>query len=378
MTYDLVLRGGRIIDPSQNLDLIGDLAFAGGRVIALGPRLEAPAGADLRDVSGCLVTPGLIDLHTHVYWGGTSLGVDADQLARSGAVTTCVDAGSAGPGNFAGFRRHVIETAAVRIIPFLHISFAGIFGFSSRVMVGESADLRLLSMVDALAVARDHRDLIAGIKVRVGFNASGASGLAPLTMARQVAEAANLPMMVHIDMPPPGLAEVLALMRKGDILTHAFRPFPNCAANAQGGVEPAVLGARERGILFDIGHGMGSFSFDVARALLGNAFQPDCISSDVHALCINGPAYDLLTTMSKFLLLGMPLHAVIRAATQQPAVALRRPTLGTLRPGGIGDASIIGVRKGQFEFANSVGVHLQAGERLIAEGVVIAGRWFHP
>jgi dihydroorotase len=378
MTYELLLRGGRIIDPSQNLDLVGDLAFAGGKVAALDRKLEESSALRVRDVSGCLVTPGLIDLHTHVYWGGTSLGVDADELARTSAVTTCVDAGSAGPGNFAGFRRHVIERSAVRIIPYLHISFAGIFGFSAQVMVGESADLHLLSCADALAVARDHRDLIAGIKVRVGFNAGGASGLAPLAMARQVAEAADLPLMVHIDLPPPGLSEVLDLMRKGDILTHAFRPFPNSAATMQGGVEPSVLAARQRGILFDIGHGMGSFSFEVARLMLANAFQPDCISSDVHTLCINGPAYDLLTTMSKFLLLGMPLTSVIRAATQTPALAIRRPELGTLRPGGIGDASIISLRSGDFDLVDSLGVHRQAHERLIAEGTVIAGRWFHP
>jgi dihydroorotase len=378
MTYELLLRGGRIIDPSQNLDLVGDLAFAGGKVAALDRKLEESSALRVRDVSGCLVTPGLIDLHTHVYWGGTSLGVDADELARTSAVTTCVDAGSAGPGNFAGFRRHVIERSAVRIIPYLHISFAGIFGFSAQVMVGESADLHLLSCADALAVARDHRDLIAGIKVRVGFNAGGASGLAPLAMARQVAEAADLPLMVHIDLPPPGLSEVLDLMRKGDILTHAFRPFPNSAATMQGGVEPSVLAARQRGILFDIGHGMGSFSFEVARLMLANAFQPDCISSDVHTLCINGPAYDLLTTMSKFLLLGMPLTSVIRAATQTPALAIRRPELGTLRPGGIGDASIISLRSGDFDLVDSLGVHRQARERLIAEGTVIAGRWFHP
>ena len=276
------------------------------------------SGDAVKDVKGLIVTPGLIDLHTHVYWGGTSLGVDPARLARGGC-TTLVDTGSAGPGNFAGFLDHVIKPSPVRIISLLNVSFAGIYGFSKRVMVGESGDLRLMSPIDAVEVARANRDTIAGIKVRVGFHASQNSGTVPLDIARQVAEEVGVPMMVHIDLPPPTLEEVLARMRPGDILTHCFRPFPNNPATAEGGVRSAVIDARERGVIFDIGHGMGSFAFKTARTMLANGFAPDCISSDVHALCIDGPAFDLLTTMSKFLCLGMPLGDVVRAATEAPA-----------------------------------------------------------
>src|ERR1700729_2653601 len=143
MAFDLILRNGRVIDPSQNLDRVADVAFAGGKVAKVGERLEAD-GAEVRDVSGLIVTPGLIDLHTHVYWGGTSLGVDAAEVAQRSGTTTFVDAGSAGPGNFHGFRRHVIDPSPLRIIPYLNISFPGIFAFSASVMVGECADLRLL------------------------------------------------------------------------------------------------------------------------------------------------------------------------------------------------------------------------------------------
>ena len=142
--FDLILRGGRVIDPSQKLDAVCDVAFAGGKVAQVGSGLKADAGTDVRDVAGQIVTPGLIDLHTHVYWGGTSLGIDAEEFCRTSGVTTAVDTGSAGPGNFAGFRKHVIEPSQVRILAYLHVSHAGIFGFSNRVMVGESEELRLM------------------------------------------------------------------------------------------------------------------------------------------------------------------------------------------------------------------------------------------
>jgi dihydroorotase len=375
MTYDLVLRGGRVIDPSQDIDRLADIGFAEGRVAAVGDGLSEDARV-VEDVAGLIVTPGLIDLHTHVYWGGTSLGVDPLVLARGGC-TTLVDTGSAGPGNYAGFLEHVIRPSEVRILAYLNVSFAGIYGFSKRVMVGESGDLRLMAPIDAVEVASSNRDTLVGIKVRVGFHASGNSGLVPLDIARQVAEQVGLPMMVHIDVPPPTLSDVLARMRKGDILTHCFRPFPNSPAVADGTVLPAVLEARERGVIFDIGHGMGSFSFATARTMLSNGFAPDCISSDVHALCIDGPAFDLLTTMSKFLCLGMPLADVIQAATEHPAHALRRSELGTFKAGSAGDATLLSLEEGSFDFVDSTGAGLNGRSRLVSQGVVIGGKMWH-
>jgi dihydroorotase len=378
MTYDLILRGGRVIDPSQKLDAIADVAFSAGKVARVGARLEAGAGTDVRDVSGLIVVPGLIDLHTHVYWGGTSLGIDAEQFCRTSGVTTAIDTGSAGPGNFAGFRKHVIEPSQVRILAYLHVSHAGIYGFSHRIMVGESEELRMMNPVDAVEVANANRDVIVGIKVRVGLHASGRSGTVPLDIALEVADAVGMPLMAHIDHPPPSYEEVVERLRPGDVLTHAFRPFPNCAVTEQGTVKGVVTEARKRGVLFDIGHGKGSFAFKTARAMLANAFLPDTISSDVHTLCINGPAFDQVTTMSKFLCLGVPLVDVIAASTVNAAMALKRLELGSLKPGSVGDATILSVKEGRFDYVDVVGEHLEGDRKIVSEGVVLAGRWWHP
>ena len=377
MAFDLILRNGRVIDPSQNLDRVTDVAFTNGRVAALGERLDAD-GAVVKDVTGRLITPGLIDLHTHVYWGGTSLGIDAEAFARKSAVTTCVDAGSAGPGNFAGFRKHVIKPSAIRILPYLHISFAGIYGFSNKIMVGEGHDIRLLAAQDCLEVVEANRDLIVGIKVRLGRHASGTAGIVPLDVAEQVADQTGLPLMVHIDEPPPSYEAVVERLRPGDVLTHCFRPFPNAPVDGKGRVKPAVLAARQRGVLFDVGHGMGSFSWQTARAMLAEGFAPDTISSDIHALCLDGPAFDQVTTLSKFLALGMRLREVIAASTVNAAAALNRRDLGTLKPGSVGDASILSLDEGEFRLGDVRGEVVTALARLFARGVVVGGRWWHP
>ena len=372
---DLVLKGGRVIDPSQGIDKVTDIAFAGGKVAAIGDNLS---GTDTRDVAGKIVSPGLIDLHTHVYWGGTSLGVEAELLARTGGVTTFIDAGSAGPGNFHGFRKHVIEPSPVRILPYLNVSFPGIFAFSKTVMVGESADLRLLDPREAERVTKENKDLVLGIKVRVGKSASGDSGVMPLDIALDVAEEVGLPIMAHLDAPPPSRHEVVSRLRPGDVLTHCFRPFPNAPVRADGRVREEILAARARGVIFDIGHGGGSFGFGTTRKMLAAGFLPDVISSDVHVISIEGPAFDLLTTMSKFLCLGVDLPTVIKLATSNDAAAIKRTDLGTLNVGSVGEATVIDVVNGKYDYADSIDETMVGDKRLLSAGVVLGGRWWHP
>ena len=370
---DLILRGGRVIDPASGHDETADVAFGDGRVTGVGRNL-ADGDAAAIDACGLLVVPGLIDLHAHVYWGGTSLGVDAAEVARHSGTTTFVDAGSSGPGNFHGFRRHVIDPSPLRIIPYLNVSFPGIFALGATVAVGECADLRLLDPRECVRVIRANHDVIAGVKVRVGRNAGGASGVAPLDIALEVAEETGLPVMAHLDNPPPSRLEVLSRLRRGDILTHCFRPFPNAPVRQDGQVREEVVEARRRGVIFDIGHGSGSFGFRTAEAMLAAGFPPDVISSDVHALSINGPAFDQLVTMSKFLCLGMELMDVIRASTAAPAGALGRTDIGRLAIGAVGDATLLELAEGDFEYRDILGEVRCGRQRLKTRGLVVAGR----
>ena len=376
MEFDLILRGGRVLDPANGRDAVADVAFHDGKVAALEHGADI-RGRQERDVSGCLVMPGMIDFHAHVYWGGTSISVDADALARRAGTTTWVDVGSAGPGNFAGFRKHVVEPSQTRILAYLHVSHAGIFAFSDTVMLGESTDMRLMDTARCAQVAREHPDVIRGIKVRVGANTSGVNGIAPLHHAIEAADRAGLPVMCHIDRPPPRYVEVLELLRPGDTLTHCYKPFPNAPIYADGRVREGCWAARERGVMFDIGHGAGSLAFDVARAMLAGGFPPDVISSDVHAMCIDGPAFDNLETMSKFLCLGMDLPGIVRAVTATPAGLLRRPDLADLAPGTTGDATVLRVEEGRFTYADVLGEIMEGNQRFALDSVVLGGRLWH-
>jgi dihydroorotase len=272
----------------------------------------------------------------------------------------------------------VIEPSPLRIIPYLNVSFPGIFAFSASVMVGECADLRLLDPRECVRIIKANRDLIAGVKVRVGRNAGGASGVAPLDIALEVAEETGLPMMAHLDNPPPSRLEVLSRLRRSDILTHCFRPFPNAPVRGDGQIREEVLEARRRGVIFDIGHGGGSFCFRTAEAMLAAGFLPDVISSDVHSLSINGPAFDQLVTMSKFLSLGVELVDVVRASTLAPAAALGRTDIGRLESGAVGDATVLELVDGNFEYRDVLGEVRTGRWRLQPRGLIVAARWWHP
>jgi len=372
-TFDLVLKGGRVLDERNGIDAVLDVAVANGRIAAVGNDLPT-TGARVRNATGMIVAPGLIDIHTHVYHKATSLSVDPDMIARRAATTTLVDAGSAGAGNYDGFRDFVMARSPYRILAFLNISFAGIFGFDKGLFVGEATRKDLLPVDRCVRKIEANRDRIVGVKVRIGGPATEDLGIGALKLALEAADATGLPLMTHIGVPPPSYAEVVSMLRPGDILTHCFRPEPNSAIGPGGAILPEVLAARERGVLFDIAHGMGAFSYKTAEAALTSGFTPDLISSDVHVVSVDGPAYDLVNTMSKLLNCGMRLSDVIGMTTSRPALAIRRPDLGHLGAGAIADISVLREVDTNFVFRDVVGVTRQGTTLLKPVACFLGGR----
>lgn len=375
--YDLILKGGTLIDPAAGIHARRDVAFAGGAVAAVGEDLPA-GGAEVIDCAGRIVAPGLIDLHVHVYWGVSYLGIPADPNCIARGVTTAVDAGSAGADTFPGLRRYVIEASATRLYAMLNIAAQGML----HADIGEFDDLRYSSVPRALATIEQHRDLILGVKVRLTRDTivSAASGLRPLALAREAADAAGLPIMVHPQEAwCDSIDDVLALMRGGDILTHCFHGSSHGILDERGRVRPAVLAAIERGVVFDVGHGAGSFSWGVAERALAQGAAPQTISSDLHSYNVNGPVFDLVTTAAKFLHLGMGLDDVLARVTAAPAQAMGMAgRLGTLQVGAAGDAVVLALEEGAFPLVDSHGEQRVAERRLAPKTVVRAGRVYLP
>ena len=333
--YDLLIRGGWVIDPANGRNGTLDIAVRDGLVAAVGGALPAGEAAAVIEAAGLYVTPGLIDLHTHCYWGATYWGIEPDPVAARSGVTTWLDVGSAGAWNFPGFRRYVAESSTVRTFALLNISAIGLVG-----RTGELANLDYCDVDLAALLVEQNRDLILGIKARIDSATTRGAGIEPLRRARALADRVALPLMVHIGSAPPYLREIAPLLRPGDILTHCCTGNQNRLVDAEGTFDPAIRELWQAGLILDLGHGSGSFSFPSAEAMIAAGVLPDVISSDIHQQAVLGPMYDLPTTLSKFLGLGLTLEQVIARATLHPARAMRRPDLGTLSIGAPADIAL--------------------------------------
>lgn len=371
--YDLVIQNGRLIDPAAGIDDYRDVAFRDGKVAAVAPGID-PGNAPIVDARDKLVTPGLVDAHVHVFEGVSHYGIPPDPTCLAHGATTVLDAGSAGADTFRGFRKYVIETSATRILAMLNISSMGMLAEE----VGELDDIKWANIPKALATIEANRDLILGVKVRLtrGLNCSEASGIRPLYLAREAADAAGLPLMIHPqDSWADSLDQVLAVLREGDIMTHMYHGMRYGILDENGRIAPAVLAARDRGVRFDVGHGQGSFSWDVCSRAMEQGFLPDTISSDLHSHNVEGPVFDLVTTVTKFLLLGMSLNDAIERVTANPAITLGMSgRIGTLVVGAEGDAVVLDQQEGRFDLVDSHGVHRTSSFRLHPMIVVKAGR----
>ena len=366
--FETIVAGGQVVDPGAGIVGRYDIGIAGGRVASIEPRLDPALAGRVVDARDQIVTPGLVDLHTHVYWGVTYWGIEADPVAARSGVTTWIDVGSAGSYSFPGFRRYVIEPSRARIYAFLNLSVIGLIA-----RTWEFANLDYCDVALAAKIVDANRDVILGIKARIDQQTTRGVGIRPLQLARELADRVELPLMVHISSGPPPIDEIAALLRPGDILTHCFTGGTHRIVTPDGRVRAEVKALRDRGLILDIGHGTGSFSYDVTERLLGQGIAPDVISSDIHQLSVQGPMFDLPTTLSKFLNLGLSLNDVIERATARPAAAVRRPGLGTLRPGSQADLALFRLEEGEYAFYDVAMERRSGTRRLVSTLTLMAG-----
>lgn len=318
-TYDLLLKNGMIIDPARRIHSVMDVAFSGGKVVVMDTGLSETAAHRTIDCSGAFVAPGMIDLHVHAYWGVSNYGLEnPDTYCITRGATTILDPGSAGADTFQGFKKYVIDKMDTRIYVLINVSSLGMISFD----IPELVFMDALNVKKALKVIEENRDVIVGVKVRLGAESqTGAeeTGLEPLEIAREIADHSGLTLMVHpLEAFCDSIDDILPYLKAGDILTHTFHRYRCGVLDDEKRIRDSVIEARKRRVIFDVGHGMASFSWEVAEASASQGFWPDTISSDLHAYNFKGPVFDLATTASKFLHLGMPIHDVVAALTIAP------------------------------------------------------------
>jgi dihydroorotase len=368
MRYDLLIKGGEVVDPGGGHEGVLDVAIDRGRIAAVDREIPEEAAFRTIDATGSLVLPGLVDLHTHTFNGFSFWGVDPDPIATRTGVTTWNDAGTPGAMTIDGFRRHIVDEADVRVTTYINIANIGLVGENYETANLEYCDIEILRR----AVER-HADLVLGVKVRIGTPTVGDTGVESLRRAVQAGEACELPVMVHIAMGPPSIDDVLDLLRPGDICTHSFTGLTMKIVDEEGRLRESARRALDRGVLLDIGHGTGSFAFSTAEALFEQGVKPDAISTDMHQESVYGPMFDLPTTMTKFLHLGMSLSDVVRASTVRPAEILRlEHEIGSLRCGARADVGLFSMLEGGFPLYDIAG-EVRISSTLLRNTLTILG-----
>ncbi len=373
--YDLLLRGGTVIDPAQGLHEVRDVGISGGRIAEISDEIFEEEAENVIDVSGKLVTPGLIDLHVHIWWGVSHYGIEPDPYCVARGVTTAFDAGSAGADTFPGLKKYVIDVSVTEIKAFLHISSQGMLSQE----IGELTDLRYADVKRAIAMCEANRKDIVGVKIRMTTNLVGENGKEGLKRAREVSEATGLPLMIHPNASPLTFSDMLNELRSGDIVTHCFHRSDTGILDSEGSLRKEARKAAEDGILFDVGHGKGSFDFKVAEAAIAQNFKPGTISSDLHKYNVDGPVYDLVTTVSKFHHLGLSLDECLERVTAAPARAMGMlGEIGTLQPGARADIAVLELKQGRFEMTDTHNVTRTVDTELATVSTIKGGRLYAP
>jgi dihydroorotase len=370
MRFDLLVKGGEVIDPGSGRRGPYDVAITRNRIAAVDRDIPADTAARVIDATGKIVTPGLIDLHTHVFHGCSYWGVRPDPVASRSGVTTWIDAGSAGAMSIEGFREYIVKPARARVYALLNISYIGLVGPDHELMNLNYADVDVFKQVYDL-----NRDLVLGVKVRMMSSTVGEQGVKPLERARRAADECAIPMMMHIGYAPPSIDDCLPFLKEGDILTHCFTGFDMRILGEHGKLRDSARAAWERGVVMDIGHGTGAFRFEVAEPLIQQGYKPAVISTDIHVLSIRGPMYDLPTCMNKCMAIGMSLDEVVEAATSAPARVVGLDNeVGSFKPGLMADVALFELEQGNFRYYD-VNMDMREGrERLRHTLTIVGGR----
>jgi dihydroorotase len=376
--YDLLLKGGTVVDPSTGLDGRHDIAIEGGRIARIAPDIPAAGAARVVDVAGKIVTPGLIDLHAHVLEGVNRTGVNPDLGGVHAGVTTIVDAGSAGAATFAAFPRHILPHCQTEVIPFLHIGQTGLATMPD--IVSE----RSIDLDDTLRVCAEYRGLIAGIKARMVSPALEIMGMEMPRLARRAARESGLPLMVHIGdtekrYDPGVIRQLLPLLEPGDIVTHYFTANPGGVLDASGKLVPEAREAAARGVWLDTAHGRKNFSFEVGRRCLDQGLLPHCISTDLTVPGRVQTVHSMTEMMTRFLGLGFTLAEVVTMSTANPARALgQAERLGSLAAGRQADVTVLELRHGDWVVKDVLGASLRVDRCLVPHLTLKRGRLFTP
>jgi dihydroorotase len=360
--YDVVIKGGRVIDPSQRLDRVLDVAISDGRLAALQPNIAASDGREVIDARGKIVTAGLIDIHAHI---------DREMLPAhclSTGVTSLVDAGSRGADNVDELVA-IAKTAPNRVRILLNLGRTGLGG------PGELLDFANADSGAARKAIEAHRDVVIGIKARLSRSVVGEHDLDAIDRAHEVTVPLKLPLMVHVGQSASPMAAIVGRLRRGDIVTHLYSPPPNSILDDDGRLFPAVIEARRRGVVFDVGNGRnGHITWEVAERAMQQGFLPDTISSDLTAPGRTDRVFDFPTVLSKFLLLGMSLDRVIGCATVNAASAIVPfAGLGTLKVGAAADVALFELRTGDFEFVDNANAKRVGHQKLFPFSVLVGG-----
>jgi dihydroorotase len=378
MPYDLLLKGGEVIDPGWPFHAIADVAISKGKIAAVTPEIPPEQGSRVLDVSGKLVCPGLIDLHAHVFVNAHDMGWETDARCASSGVTTLIDAGSSGSATFPGLRRFVAERSQVRLRCFVHLSALGLI----HLQVGELMNLAYADPEGCARTIRDNRDVAIGVKLRFSNNVvPEAGGTEPLRLARQAADMADVPIMVHITDALLPVPQILKFLKPGDIVTHCLHRYRfGIMGPEKKEILKEVWDAQKAGVIFDSAHGRSHFTFPFARQALDAGFMPDTIATDLTLpSATRGPVFDLPTTMSKFLNLGVSLDDVIRRVTTNPARVIGEDgRLGTLKPGAVADVAVFSLERGDFDFIDTDNNHMTGEQKLVTQLTLKDGRIWYP